>query len=85
MECKIIGIKDYEKLLSLAIIGYPLAFIVLVSIYGFIYDTFGNYNIVLIFLLSILVIGRLSVFIGYRNSKKTNQLVDLINSNLRVD
>ncbi|GEM_PF-5429591 len=60
MECKRIGIKDYEKLLSLAIIGYPLAFIVLVPVYGFVYDTFGNYNIVLIFLLSILVIGGLS-------------------------
>jgi len=60
VECKRIGIKDYEKLLSLAIIGYPLAFIVLVPVYGFVYDTFGNYNIVLIFLLSILVIGGLS-------------------------
>lgn len=76
MECKRTGIEDYEKLLSLAIIGSPLASIVLVSSYGFVYDTFRNYNIVLIFLLSILVLGRLSVFIGYRNSKKLNQFVD---------
>ena len=66
------GSKEYEKIFSLVMMGSPLASIILMPTYGFIYDTFGNYNIVLIFLLGILVLGGVCLFIGWKNSKKLN-------------
>ncbi|MEG0276067.1 MAG: MFS transporter [Coprobacillus sp.] len=64
------GMKDYEKIFSLVMIGSPLASIVLVPAYGFIYDMFKSYQFVFIFLIIILLIGGLSLSIG---RKKANQ------------
>ena len=64
------GSKDYEKLFSLVMMGSPLASIILLPSYGFIYDKVGNYNIVLMFMLAILVVGGISLLIGFKNSKK---------------
>lgn len=64
------GSKDYEKLFSMVMMGSPLASIVLLPTYGFIYDKMGNYNAVLIFILAILALGIISLLEGYKNSKK---------------
>lgn len=64
------GSKDYEKLFSLVMMGSPLASIILLPSYGFIYDKVGNYNIVLIFMIVILGVGGISLLIGAKNSKK---------------
>lgn len=72
LTSKFFGSKDYEKLFSLVMMGSPLASIILMPTYGFIYDTFGNYNIVLIFLLGLLVLGGVSLFIGVKSSEKLN-------------
>ncbi|UDN59030.1 MFS transporter [Clostridioides sp. ES-S-0010-02] len=64
------GSKEYEKIFSLVSMGSPLASILLVPIYGFIYDKFGSYNIVLVFLIVLLAIGGICLIIGNKNSKK---------------
>lgn len=64
------GMKDYEKIFSLVMIGSPLASIVLVPAYGFIYDMFKSYQFVFIFVIVILLIGGLSLFVG---QKRANQ------------
>lgn len=70
LTTKFFGFKDYEKLFSLIMIGSPLASIILMPVYGFIYDTFGSYNIVFVFLLVALVVAAIGLIIGYKDSKK---------------
>lgn len=67
---KFFGNKDYEKLFSTVMIGSPLASIVLMPAYGYIYDMFGNYQIVFIFLLIVLALAGIGLLLGNRNSKK---------------
>lgn len=64
------GNKDYEKLFATVMMGAPLASIVLLPAYGFIYDTFGSYQIVFAFLLIALTIGLLSLILGFKKSHK---------------
>ena len=64
------GYKDYEKLFSLVMTGSPLASIVLLPAYGFIYDKFGNYQYVFYFLFGALIVGAIALVIGKNNSKK---------------
>lgn len=64
------GYKDYEKLFSLVMTGAPLASIVLLPAYGFIYDTFGNYQYVFFFLLGALIVGGVALIIGKKSCKK---------------
>ncbi|MBP8855162.1 MAG: MFS transporter [Oscillospiraceae bacterium] len=64
------GSKDYEKLFSLVMTGSPLASIVLLPTYGFIYDRMASYRIVLLFILALLAIGAISLLLGFKSSKK---------------
>ncbi|MEG0240533.1 MFS transporter [Anaerorhabdus sp.] len=73
LTIKFFGSLDYEKLFSTVMIGSPLASIVLMPLYGYIYDTFGNYNYVFIFLLVALIVASAGLIFGYNNSKKLLQ------------
>lgn len=67
---KFFGNRDYEKLFSSVMIGSPLASIVLMPAYGFIYDKFGSYTFVLIFLITALVLAAFGLLAGLKNSRK---------------
>lgn len=64
------GTKEYEKLFSLVMMGSPFASIILMPAFGFAYDFFGNYNLVLGFLLAALLAGAVGIYVGRRNSLK---------------
>lgn len=70
------GAKDYEKLFSFTMMGAPLASIVLMPAYGFIYDWFGGYKLVFFFLLTILVLGGIIILLGKRSSIKLKSAQD---------
>lgn len=70
LTTKFFGNLDYEKLFSVVMTGSPMASVVLMPAYGFIYDIFKSYNIVLIFLFCALALAALGLMAGYRNSKK---------------
>lgn len=70
LTTKFFGNKDYEKLFSTVMIGSPLASIVLMPLYGYIYDTFGSYTYVFVFLFVALIVAGVLLFIGSKNSKK---------------
>lgn len=67
---KFFGSKDYEKIYSTVMIGAPLASIILLPGYGFVFDTFGSYSPVFFFLMVAIGIATISVLAGYKNSKK---------------
>lgn len=69
LTIKFFGNLDYEKLFSTVMIGSPLASIILMPLYGFLYDTFGNYNYVFIFLFVALIVAGIGLIVGYQNSK----------------
>lgn len=73
LTIKFFGSLDYEKLFSTVMTGSPLASIVLMPAYGFIYDAFGNYNMVLFFLMSVLVIAGAGLLLGHKNSIRLNR------------
>lgn len=70
LTTKFFGNLEYEKLFSLVMIGSPLASIVLMPLYGFIYDRFGSYRIVFLFLLGALAIAAFGLFAGHAGSKR---------------
>lgn len=75
LTTKFFGFKDYEKLFSLVMIGAPLASIVLLPAYGFIYDLYGSYHLVFLFLLAALITAAVGLVLGYRSSKKTKTTI----------
>lgn len=64
------GSLDYEKLFSAVMTGSPLASIFLMPVYGFIYDTYGSYRLVFLFLLLGLILAAVGLLAGWKNSKK---------------
>ena len=64
------GQKDYEKIFAKVMMGAPLASIILIPAYGFIYDQFKNYDIVLIGLLILLVVAFFSIGLGWKQRCK---------------
>lgn len=70
LTLKFYGKKDYEKIYSLVMTGAPLAAIILLPAYGFIYDFFGGYAYVLIFLLIVMVVALISIIYGWRSRCK---------------
>lgn len=64
------GQKDYEKIYAKVAMGAPLASIVLIPIYGFIYDKFSNYLFVLHSLVVLLIIALLCIIFGWNQRKK---------------
>lgn len=60
------GKKDYEKIYAKVSMGAPLASILLVPLYGFIYDATGSYFTVLILLIVLLCVAGLGIMLGWR-------------------
>ena len=60
------GKKDYEKIYAKVSMGAPLASILLVPLYGFIYDATGSYFSVLILLIVLLCAAGLGITLGWR-------------------
>lgn len=64
------GAKDYESLFSNIMMGPSLASIIILPLYGFIYDALGGYSVVFIVMLAMLVIAFFCLTIGWKNSRK---------------
>ncbi len=64
------GGKDYEKLLANVMMGSPIASIILIPAYGYIYDIFGGYKLVFMFLLVLMVIAVVSISLGFKHSRQ---------------
>ena len=60
------GKMDYEKIYAKVSMGAPLASILLVPAYGYIYDATGSYLPVLIFLLVLLGVAGFGIMLGWR-------------------
>ena len=67
------GQKDYEKIFAKVMMGAPLASIILIPAYGFIYDQFKNYYVVLIGLLILLAVAFFSIRIGWKQRCKLTE------------
>ncbi len=64
----IFGQKDYIRIFSSMMLSAPIASIILIPLYGFAYDAFGNYTFVLSFLIGLLLVGLISI--SFTGSKK---------------
>lgn len=60
------GRKDYEKIYAKVSMGAPLASIILIPAYGFIYDLTGSYIYVLFGILILLIAAGLCIGFGWR-------------------
>lgn len=60
------GKTDYEKIYAKVSTGAPLAAILLMPAYGFLYDATGSYILVLIFLLVLLALAVPCILVGWR-------------------
>lgn len=60
------GKKDYEKIYAKVSMGAPLASILLIPAYGFVYDATGSYLPVLILLLALLCAAGVSIMLGWQ-------------------
>ena len=70
LALKFYGKKDYEKIYSSVMVGAPLASIILIPAYGFIYDLFDGYYFVLIFLLFLMLVSILSIIFAWKSRCK---------------
>lgn len=59
------GQKDYEKIYAKISMGAPLASIILIPVYGFIYDLTGNYFYVLLGIAGLLLMALLCITLGW--------------------
>ena len=64
------GEKDYELIYSNVMVGPPLATVVLLPLYGFIYDLTGSYQMVFLLLGALIIIGGASLLIGQKKKQK---------------
>ena len=71
LNIEFFGQKDYPTIFPFVMTSLPLATIILLPAYGFIYDYFGNYNPVFIFLLGAVIISVFCLLIGYRSSRRS--------------
>jgi len=60
------GQLDYEKIYAKVSMGAPLASILLIPAYGFIYDLMKNYTLVLIAMFGLLILAALCIAVGWR-------------------
>lgn len=60
------GEKDYEKILSKVFMGGPFAAIILVPVYGYIYDFTNSYKLVLLFIAILLILSIFFISIGWK-------------------
>lgn len=66
LTLKFYGQKDYEKIYAKVSMGAPLASIVLIPVYGFVYDLFGNYMYVLLGMALLLLLAFFSIMMGWK-------------------
>ena len=60
------GKMDYEKIFSKVSMGAPLASILLIPAYGYIYDATGSYFLVLLSLILLLIIAATCIAVGWK-------------------
>ena len=60
------GKKDYEKIYAKVSMGAPLASIILIPVYGFIYDLTKNYTMVLIGMIVLLLLAAFCIALGWK-------------------
>lgn len=65
------GQADYEQIYAKVSMGAPLASVLLIPVYGFIYDHMQNYIVVLISMMVLLAVSAVCIYVGW---KKTNRL-----------
>lgn len=65
------GEKAYETIYSSVMVGPPLASIILLPLYGFIYDATSSYRMVFILLVILIIIGGCSLF--YAQKKRPRE------------
>lgn len=63
------GKTNYEKTFSKVALGAPIASILLIPAYGFVYDVFGSYTPVLIGLFVLLIISGASITWGFKKRR----------------
>lgn len=66
LTIKFYGQKDYEKIFAKVSMGAPIASVLLIPIYGFVYDVTDSYLIVLIGMICLLIIAALSITVGWK-------------------
>lgn len=66
LTIKFYGQKDYEKIYAKVSMGAPLASIVLIPVYGFLYDATGHYSFVLAGMAGLLLLAGLCIAAGWR-------------------
>ena len=60
------GKKDYEQIYAKVSMGAPLASILLIPVYGFVYDATGSYFSVLLLLAALLCVASFSIMVGWK-------------------
>ena len=60
------GKMDYEKIFAKVSMGAPLASILLIPVYGYIYDATGSYLLVLLSLILLLIIAASCIAVGWK-------------------
>lgn len=66
LTLKFYGQQDYEKIYAKVSMGAPLASILLIPAYGFIYDHMGSYVPVLLGMLLLLLLALFSIAVGWK-------------------
>ena len=66
LTLKFYGQQDYEKIYAKVSMGAPLASILLIPAYGFIYDHMGSYVPVLLGMLLLLLLALFSIVVGWK-------------------
>ena len=66
------GKKDYEKIYAKVSMGAPLASIILIPVYGFIYDLTKNYTMVLIGMIVLLLLAAFCICLLYTSKTGMN-------------
>lgn len=66
LTIKFYGQKDYEKIFAKVSMGAPIASVLLIPLYGFVYDVTKSYLIVLIGMICLLIIAALSITMGWK-------------------
>lgn len=72
LTIKFFGQKDYEKIYAKISMGAPLASIILIPTYGYIYDIMKNYFFVLITMTVLLIVATFCIGIGWKKRAKIN-------------
>lgn len=65
LTLKFYGQKDYERIYAKVAMGAPLASIILIPTYGFIYDATKSYFAVLVAMILLFVIALMSISAGW--------------------